>query len=83
MEVVPSRRAVIESIRFTVRSSSGPLVALSMLSAVRRRLADNRKSCALFDTSRFTRNLEAAYRKMHERSRSGLSPDDLVVPGVN
>lgn len=35
------------------------------LSAIRNRLARNREICALFDTAAFTRNLEAAYLKLH------------------
>ena len=35
------------------------------LQAMRRRLAANRDSCALFDSPRFVRDLEAAYQRMH------------------
>lgn len=40
------------------------------LAALKQKLARNRESCALFDTVRYTRNLEAAYRAMWERSRT-------------
>jgi protein O-GlcNAc transferase len=40
------------------------------LSEVKARLARNRTTHAAFDTARFTRNLEAAYRTMWERSRA-------------
>jgi predicted O-linked N-acetylglucosamine transferase (SPINDLY family) len=52
------------------------------MSAIKRKLADNRATCALFDTARFTRNLETAYRIMQERSQSGLNPQNFVVPDV-
>jgi protein O-GlcNAc transferase len=50
------------------------------LAAIKRKLADNRTTCALFDTRRFTRNLETAYRIMQERSQSGLTPQNFAVP---
>jgi len=50
------------------------------LAALRARLAQNRESCALFDTARFTRNLEAAYRTMMARARGGLKPEGFAVP---
>ena len=52
------------------------------MAAIKRKLADNRATCALFDTSRFTRNLETAYRVMQERSQSGLTPENFAVPDV-
>jgi predicted O-linked N-acetylglucosamine transferase (SPINDLY family) len=36
------------------------------LAALREKLAANRRTTALFDTSRFTGNLEAAYERMRE-----------------
>jgi protein O-GlcNAc transferase len=50
------------------------------LTALRGRLAANREHAALFDTQRFTRNLESAFRGVHERFHSGLPPGDLLVP---
>ena len=38
------------------------------LADIRQKLAQNRASCALFDTARFTRNLEAAYADMLART---------------
>jgi len=49
------------------------------LRALRERLAASRDSCALFDTARFTRALEAGYREMHARARQGLPPADIVL----
>ncbi|MBV9548767.1 MAG: tetratricopeptide repeat protein [Alphaproteobacteria bacterium] len=49
------------------------------LTKLRAKLARNRDTCALFDTARFTRNLEAAYRKMMERRHAGLTPEGFSV----
>ncbi len=51
------------------------------LAQIRGRLAQNRERCALFDTARFTRHLEAAYRGMVARHRQGLEPEGFTVPG--
>jgi predicted O-linked N-acetylglucosamine transferase (SPINDLY family) len=50
------------------------------LAALRAKLAQNREACALFDTARFTRNLESAYRIMMARQRSGGTPQGFAVP---
>jgi len=47
--------------------AAGPV----LLSKIREKLARNRESCALFDTVRMTRNLEAAYVTMWERYQRG------------
>ncbi len=49
----------------------------AQLAVLRTRLADNRDTCALFDTQRFTRHLEAALIHMHERAASGLPPESF------
>jgi predicted O-linked N-acetylglucosamine transferase (SPINDLY family) len=46
----------------------------AMLSALKAKLAHNRATHPLFDTARFTRNLEAAYIAMLERHRQKLPP---------
>ncbi len=54
----------------------------SALADVRDRLSRNRTGCALFDTQRFCRNLESAYRTMWERCRRGEAPAAFdVEPG--
>jgi predicted O-linked N-acetylglucosamine transferase (SPINDLY family) len=50
------------------------------LAQVRERTRASRDS-ALFDTRRFTRNLETAYRSIWNRHASGLSPDHVDVVG--
>lgn len=49
------------------------------LAAIRGKLADNLKGCALFDTARSTRHIEAAYTAMYKRAQSGLEPDHIHV----
>lgn len=49
------------------------------LAALRGRLAAGRTTAALFDTARFTRHIEAAFREMHGRQLRGLPPERIVV----
>jgi predicted O-linked N-acetylglucosamine transferase (SPINDLY family) len=49
------------------------------LAAVRATLAANRQSCGLFDGARIARNLEQAYRTMHQIYTSGESPRPFTV----
>jgi predicted O-linked N-acetylglucosamine transferase (SPINDLY family) len=51
------------------------------LSALRSRLARNRDLQPLFDTSRFTGNIEAAYAAMWERAERGEPPRSFAVGG--
>jgi predicted O-linked N-acetylglucosamine transferase (SPINDLY family) len=50
------------------------------LAALRAQLQENRRSAPLFDTARFTRHLEAAYRTMWERHQRGEPPAGFDVP---
>lgn len=52
------------------------------LAGIRERLAANRASCALFDTDRMRRHLEAAYAAMWERYRRGEKPAAFAVEPV-
>ncbi len=52
----------------------------SALKAIKERLAKNRLVKPLFDTPRFTKNLEALYKKMYERHEAGLPPDHISGP---
>jgi protein O-GlcNAc transferase len=54
--------------------------APAALSEIRKKLARNRENCALFDTVRMTRNLEAAYVKMWQHHRSGKTPLGFALP---
>jgi predicted O-linked N-acetylglucosamine transferase (SPINDLY family) len=47
------------------------------LAQTRTRLRDNRLTSPLFDTSRFARNLEAAYTAIYDRYQAGLPTDHM------
>jgi protein O-GlcNAc transferase len=49
------------------------------LVAVKEKLAANRGQAPLFDTSRFTRNLETAYTLIWRRAMAGEPPADLMI----
>jgi predicted O-linked N-acetylglucosamine transferase (SPINDLY family) len=51
----------------------------SELAALKARLARHRDTQPLFDTARFTRNLERAYEMMWDRSQRGLPPDVFAI----
>lgn len=51
----------------------------TMLAGLKAKLAANRDSCALFDTRRITRHLEAAYTGMWERAMRGEAPESFAV----
>jgi predicted O-linked N-acetylglucosamine transferase (SPINDLY family) len=53
----------------------------NLLSAIKAKLRSHRDNCALFDTARMTRSLEAAYTKMWERTQRGLAPATFAVEG--
>lgn len=53
------------------------------LAAIREKLWRNRQTHALFDTARFTRHLEGAYRTIWERARRGMPPEDISVPPID
>jgi predicted O-linked N-acetylglucosamine transferase (SPINDLY family) len=52
----------------------------ALLSAIKRKIEDNRATCPLFDTPRFTRHLEAAYLGMWQRHLRGQPPESFSVP---
>jgi predicted O-linked N-acetylglucosamine transferase (SPINDLY family) len=52
----------------------------STLAAVKSQLTQNRDTCALFDTARFARHIEAAYMTMWERWQRGEGPTGFAVP---
>lgn len=49
------------------------------LQAIRRKLAAQRDACPLFDTPRFTRDIETAYETMQTRRSSGLPPAPITI----
>lgn len=50
------------------------------LAGLRHRLVAARETAPLFDSPRFTRHLERAYRTMWERHAAGLPPESFTVP---
>jgi predicted O-linked N-acetylglucosamine transferase (SPINDLY family) len=52
------------------------------LEGVRQKVAANIKSASLFDTRRFSRHIEAAYRQMWERHLSGQAPASFTVDTI-
>jgi predicted O-linked N-acetylglucosamine transferase (SPINDLY family) len=50
------------------------------LAALKRKLGENRLTTPLFDTQRFTRQIEGAFTAIHRRHQAGLAPDQIVVP---
>jgi predicted O-linked N-acetylglucosamine transferase (SPINDLY family) len=49
------------------------------LAQIRQQLASNRLKTPLFDTRAFTRHLEAAYARIHERYQANLPPEHIYV----
>ena len=54
----------------------------NLLEGVRQKLVCNRASAPLFDTARFTRNLESAYARVHARNQAGLPPEHIHLSPV-
>jgi protein O-GlcNAc transferase len=52
----------------------------ALLAGLRARLAQNRRTHPLFDTARYTRNLESAFYRMHEIATEGRAPAAFSVP---
>lgn len=50
------------------------------LTEIRSRIESNRSTCALFDTARYCRHLEAAYSTMWQRTQCGEPPQPFSVP---
>jgi predicted O-linked N-acetylglucosamine transferase (SPINDLY family) len=49
------------------------------LAEIKLKLSNNRLTTPLFDSLRFTKHLEAAYFKIHERYQAGLEPDHFAI----
>jgi predicted O-linked N-acetylglucosamine transferase (SPINDLY family) len=49
------------------------------IGALKAKIADGRKSSALFNTVQFARDLEQALVAISERNRAGLSPDHIAI----
>lgn len=53
-----------------------------LLADLRSRLAESRGTCALFDTERFRRHIEAAYTAMWDRHQRGEAPQGFAVTPI-
>jgi protein O-GlcNAc transferase len=73
-ELITSSLTAYEALALSLARDSA---ALSRLKA---KLEGNRHTHALFDTARFTRNLEAAFESIWSRAQRGEPPEDLAVP---
>ena len=51
----------------------------ALMSSLRQKLARNRETFPLFDTSRFVRHLETAYATMWQRVHDGERPQGFAV----
>jgi predicted O-linked N-acetylglucosamine transferase (SPINDLY family) len=49
------------------------------LKAIKDKLEQNRLTTALFDTTHFTKHIEAAYIKIYERYQADLTPDHIYI----
>jgi len=47
--------------------------------SIKDKLKDNLSTATLYDTAKFTENLESAYRVMYERHHDGLKPDHIYI----
>lgn len=72
-ELIAADLAQYESM--AVRLAGNP----KMLREIHGKLAQSRATCALFDTPRFVRHLEAAYRRMHEICARGGAVQSFSV----
>jgi predicted O-linked N-acetylglucosamine transferase (SPINDLY family) len=70
-----------ELITTTVEQYEGLAVELAVdvprLTEIRRRLAGNRHTAALFDVSRYTPDLESVYGRAYDRYQAGLPPEHM------
>ncbi len=53
------------------------------LSFIREKLINNRTQTALFNTSRFTKHIEAGFQKMMDIYSSGMPPEHINVENLN
>ena len=49
------------------------------LKEIKNKLEKNRLTFSLFDSPSFTKNIEAAYIKMYQKSQSDLPPDHIYI----
>jgi protein O-GlcNAc transferase len=54
----------------------------TMLAEIKARLSANRDKCPVFDTARYTRHMEFAFRTMYDRHQRGERPEHLDVAAI-
>jgi predicted O-linked N-acetylglucosamine transferase (SPINDLY family) len=72
-ELVTQTQADYESIAIDLATNP------AKIKAIKYKLERNRLTTPLFDTPRFTKHIEAAYTKIHERYQDGLQPDHIYI----
>jgi len=72
-ELITNTQEEYEALAIELATNPQKLVEIKL------KLANNRLTTPLFDTPLFTKNLEAAYLKMHERYLAGLPPECIYV----
>jgi predicted O-linked N-acetylglucosamine transferase (SPINDLY family) len=72
-ELITNTQEEYEALAIELATNPQKLVEIKL------KLANNRLTTPLFDTPLFTKNLEAAYLKMHERCLAGLPPECIYV----
>jgi predicted O-linked N-acetylglucosamine transferase (SPINDLY family) len=51
------------------------------LGSLKQHLRENRENCPLFDSARFTRQIEEAFQQVMQRYWAGLAPDNVSLTG--
>lgn len=72
-ELVASSAAAYEQIALDL--AHNPV----LMTAMKAKLAANRNTAPLFDSSRFARHIEVGFEAAHDRHRNGLEPDHIKV----
>ena len=75
-ELITTKQSDYEAL--AIEMATNPL----KLTAIKNKLNRNRVATPLFDTPRFTKNIEAAYKMMYERYQSDKSPDHIYVADI-
>ena len=72
-ELVTASLAEYEALALRLATETG------MLATLRKKLADKLPTCALYDTPRYTRHLEAAFERMVEQARASRRPTGITI----
>ena len=75
-ELITTKHSEYEAL--AIEMATNPL----KLTSIKNKLDRNRLTTPLFDTPRFTKNIEAAYKMMYERYQTDMSPDHIYVANI-